>query len=105
MASFLIRHGRSAWTRSEPVNEWTYWRAGLLDSVRGEGYDAGALGSLVFHTGKGSFWFGSAGQFPPSNQLNSLLSQNLPELVTGEKIVVALPPGRAPCGAFPGSGA
>jgi hypothetical protein len=51
-----------------------------------------------------SFWFASLGQFPPGDQFNVLLSQNLPELVTSEKIVVALPPGRTPCGALPGSG-
>ena len=51
-----------------------------------------------------SLRFGSAGQFLPGDQLNFLLTQNLPELVTREKIVVALPPGRAPCGAFPGGG-
>src|SRR6202034_2169000 len=42
------------------------------------------------------FCFGCAGELPPSDLLDFLLSQNLPELVTGEKIVVALPPGRTP---------
>ena len=87
------------------VMESLHSLTGLLDSAFREGSDAGPLGSLVFHTRKGSFWFCSAGQFPPSDQLNVLLSQNLPELVAGEKIEVALPPGRTPRGAFPGCGA
>src|SRR5579863_2623397 len=57
------------------------------------------------NSGKRSSCFGSVGQFPPGDQLNFLLSQNLAELVTGEKIVVALSPGRAPRGALPGGGA
>ena len=52
-----------------------------------------------------SFCFGSAGQFPPSDQLDFLPIQNFPELVAREKIEVALPPGRAPCRAFSGGGA
>src|ERR1035437_10946633 len=60
---------------------------------------------LVHHAGSRSFPCGRAGQFSPRDQLNFLLSQNLAELITGEKIVVALPPSRAPCGAFPRGGA
>src|SRR4051812_1804999 len=49
-----------------------------------------------------SFWLGSAGQFAPGDQFNFLLSQNLPKLVTGKEIVVALSPGCTPCGTLPG---
>src|SRR5689334_18320511 len=53
----------------------------------------------------GLFCFGRAGQFPPTDQLDFLLSQYFSELVAGEKIIVSLPPGRSPRGALPRGGA
>ena len=46
-----------------------------------------------------------AGEFPPRDQFDFLLRKNLPELIAGEEVEVALPPGCAPGGAFAGSGA
>ena len=51
-----------------------------------------------------SFLCGRAGQFAPRDQFDVLLRQNLAELVAGEKIEVALPPGRSPGGTFAGRG-